>query len=178
MPTMVCARRRASTCFFMNAPLPTFTSSTRASTPSASFFDMMEDEISGMDSTVPVTSRSEYSLPSAGARRSVWPMKHRPSSESCLVNSSAERLVRKPGIDSSLSRVPPVWPSARPDIIGTTTPAAAAKGATIRLVLSPTPPVECLSTLTPGMEERSTVSPERSMHSVRRLTSRSDIPEK
>ena len=42
-------------------------------------------------------------------------------------------------------------PSARPDIIGTTTPAAAASGATIRLVLSPTPPVECLSTLTPGI---------------------------
>jgi len=48
-----------------------------------------------------------------------------------------------------------------PDIMGTTTPAAAARGATMRLVLSPTPPVECLSTLTPGMEERSTVSPER-----------------
>ena len=58
MPTMVCASRRASTCFFMNAPLPTFTSSTSASTPSASFFDMIEEAISGIDSTVPVTSRS------------------------------------------------------------------------------------------------------------------------
>ena len=37
MPTIIWARRRASTCFFMNAPLPTFTSSTSASTPSASF---------------------------------------------------------------------------------------------------------------------------------------------
>ena len=81
-------------------------------------------------------------------------------------------------MDSSLSSVPPVWPSARPDIIGTTTPAAAASGATMKLVLSPTPPVECLSTLTPGTPERSTVSPERSMHSVRRLTSRSVMPEK
>ena len=71
-----------------------------------------------------------------------------------------------------------MWPSARPDIIGTTTPAAAARGATIRLVLSPTPPVECLSTFTPGISDRSTVSPERSMHSVSRLTSRSDMPEK
>ena len=88
------------------------------------------------------------------------------------------RLVRKPGIDSSLSSVPPVCPSARPDIIGTTTPAAAASGATMKLVLSPTPPVECLSTLTPGMAERFTVSPEFNMHSVRRLTSRSLIPEK
>ena len=67
MPTIVCASRRASTCFFMNAPLPTLTSSTSASTPSASFFDMIEDEISGIDSTVPVTSRSAYSLRSAGA---------------------------------------------------------------------------------------------------------------
>ena len=71
MPTMVWARRRASTCFFMNAPLPTFTSSTSASTPSASFFDMIDDEISGIDSTVAVTSRSAYSLRSAGASSSV-----------------------------------------------------------------------------------------------------------
>ena len=53
------------------------------------------------------------------------------------------------------------------------TPAAAARGAAIRLVLSPTPPVECLSTLTPGMEERSTVSPDAIMRSVSALTSRS-----
>ena len=81
-------------------------------------------------------------------------------------------------MDSSLSSVPPVWPRARPDIMGTITPAAAASGATIKLVLSPTPPVECLSTFMPGTAERSTVSPERSMHSVRRLTSRSVMPEK
>src|SRR5207244_4978923 len=65
-----CARRRASTCFFMKAPLPTFTSSTRASRPSANFFDMIEDEISGIDSTVAVTSRKAYSLRSAGTSRS------------------------------------------------------------------------------------------------------------
>src|ERR1039457_3114868 len=59
-------------------------------------------------------------------------------------------------MDSSLSSVPPLCPSARPDIIGTTTPAAAARGATMKLVLSPTPPVECLSTFTPGTPERST----------------------
>ena len=144
--------------------------------PSASFFDMMEDEISGIDSTVAVTSRSAYSLRSAGTSRSVCPMKQSPSSANCFSNSSALRSVRKPGMDSSLSNVPPVWPRARPDIIGTTTPAAAANGATMKLVLSPTPPVECLSTFTPGMPERSTVSPECSMHSVRRLTSRSVMP--
>ena len=41
----------------MNAPLPTFTSRTRASVPSAIFFDMIELAMSGIDSTVPVMSR-------------------------------------------------------------------------------------------------------------------------
>ena len=128
MPTIICASRRASTCRFMNAPEPTFTSSTSASRPSASFFDMMDDAISGMDSTVAVASRSEYSLPSAGATCGVWPMNASLCFGSCSRNSSMVRLVRNPGIDSSLSSVPPVWPSARPEIIGTTTPAAAASG--------------------------------------------------
>ena len=42
----------------MNAPLPTLTSRTSALVPSAIFLDMIELAISGMDSTVPVTSRS------------------------------------------------------------------------------------------------------------------------
>ena len=42
----------------MKAPEPTFTSSTRASVPSAIFLDMIELAMSGIDSTVPVTSRS------------------------------------------------------------------------------------------------------------------------
>ena len=42
----------------MNAPLPRFTSSTSPVSPSASFFDMMLAAMSGIDSTVPVTSRS------------------------------------------------------------------------------------------------------------------------
>ena len=41
----------------MKAPLPHFTSSTSASMPSASFLDMMLAVISGMEGTVPVTSR-------------------------------------------------------------------------------------------------------------------------
>ena len=66
-------------------------------------------------------------------------------------------------MDSSLSRVPPECPSPLPEIIGTGTPAAAQTGARISEVLSPTPPVECLSTLIPGIIERSTTSPEFSM---------------
>ena len=42
----------------MNAPSPTLTSSTIASAPAASFFDMIELAISGTMSTVAVTSRS------------------------------------------------------------------------------------------------------------------------
>ena len=41
----------------MNAPEPNFTSSTRAAVPSAIFFDMIDEAISGMHSTVPVMSR-------------------------------------------------------------------------------------------------------------------------
>ncbi len=62
---------------------------------------------------------------------------------------------------SSLSSVPPVWPSPRPDIFGTTTPQAAARGASTIETLSPTPPVLCLPTLMPGMGSRSTRSPDR-----------------
>ena len=57
-PTMVSARRRARSSSGRNAPEPTFTSSTRASVPSAIFFDMIELAISGIASTVAVTSRS------------------------------------------------------------------------------------------------------------------------
>ena len=42
----------------MNAPDPNLTSSTSAPVPSAIFFDMMLDAMSGMHSTVPVMSRS------------------------------------------------------------------------------------------------------------------------
>ena len=41
----------------MNAPAPNFTSSTSDCVPSAIFFDMIDEAISGIDSTVAVTSR-------------------------------------------------------------------------------------------------------------------------
>ena len=59
------------------------------------------------------------------------------------------RKTLKPFIDSTLSSVPPVWPKPRPDILATLAPQAATIGVKERLVLSPTPPVECLSTLIP-----------------------------
>ena len=63
--------------------------------------------------------------------------------------------VVKPGKLSSLSMVPPVWPSPLPLIFATGMPQAATMGARARDVLSPTPPVLCLSTFTPLMPDRS-----------------------
>ena len=67
---------------------------------------------------------------------------------------------QQPGIDSSLSKVPPVCPRPRPLILATVPPHAATSGATTNVVVSPTPPVLCLSTFTPGKSLRSTISPE------------------
>ena len=82
----------------------------------------------------------------------------------------------KPGMDSSLSSVPPVWPRPRPLIFATGQPAAATMGTTASEVLSPTPPVECLSTLMPGMGERSQVSPEMAICQVSVPVSRAFMP--
>ncbi len=71
-----------------------------------------------------------------------------------------------------------MWPSPRPEIIGTLTPQAAASGASASETLSPTPPVECLSILAPGTSERSSTSPERSMASVRARVSPTSMPRK
>ena len=80
--------------------------------------------------------------------------------------SSRESVVRKPGMDSSLSTVPPVWPRPRPLILAMRPPAAATMGQAMSVVLSPTPPVECLSTVELPKAERSTSSPEAAMASV------------
>ena len=56
--TMVSASSRARSGVFMNAPEPTFTSSTSEPVPSAIFLLMIDEAISGIASTVPVTSRS------------------------------------------------------------------------------------------------------------------------
>ena len=152
--TIVRARSTARSRSCMNAPVPVLTSSTRAPVPSAIFLDMIELAMSGIDSTVPVTSRSAYSLRSAGARPSPAAAITAPTSASAAVSSSLPRLARQPGIDSSLSRVPPVCPRPRPDSIGTTAPQLATSGASTSDTLSPTPPVECLSTDGRGRRRR------------------------
>ena len=92
----------------MNAPLPTLTSSTRADVPSAIFLDMIELAMSGIDSTVPVTSRSAYSFRSAGSEAGPAAQITAPTVLSMAVISAGVSEARQPGMDSSLSSVPPV----------------------------------------------------------------------
>ena len=92
------------------------------------------------------------------------------------MNARALRSTRTPGIDSSLSSVPPVKPSPRPDILATFAPQAAHSGATISVVVSPTPPVECLSTVGPSISPRSSRSPESAISIVSSTVSRSLMP--
>ena len=76
---------------------------------------------------------------------------------------SIEISVEKPGIAESLSIVPPEKPRPRPLILITGTPKEATAGASISVVVSPTPPVECLSVLIPGISEKSSILPLWSM---------------
>ena len=79
-------------------------------------------------------------------------------------------------MDSSLSKVPPENPNPRPLILKTGTPQAATKGAKIKVVVSATPPVECLSAMGPGKADKSTVRPERVISRVRQTVSSSVMP--
>ena len=79
-------------------------------------------------------------------------------------------------MDSSLSSVPPVCPSPRPDSCGTAAPHAATSGASGSVILSPTPPVECLSTVGRGTDDRSSRSPDAIIAAVQRAISPADMP--
>ena len=79
-------------------------------------------------------------------------------------------------MDSILSIVPPVCPKPRPDIFATFPPQAATKGPMIRVVLSPTPPVLCLSTVIPSILDKSTMCPDCAIAIVNVPSSRAFIP--
>ncbi len=113
---------------------------------------------------------------SAGAISAVCPIIAAPHRSSTLRNSAVDRFTLNPGIDSSLSSVPPVCPRPRPLIMGTYKPPAATTGASTKEVLSPTPPVECLSTLGDGSEEKSRTCPEWSIDSVSAASSLRVMP--
>ena len=122
-----------------------------------------------------MTSRNAYSSLSAGTIRGDWAATAIPTSRTCWMNRSGSRSTVNPGTDSSLSSVPPVCARARPLSFGTLTPQAAASGAAMSVTLSPTPPVECLSTTRPN-RERSRRSPEATMLAVNDAVSRASIP--
>ena len=137
---------------------------------------MIEDAISGMLSTVAVTSLNAYSFLSAGAISADCPITANPISFTILKKSSSAKAVFKPGIASNLSIVPPVNPNPRPLILATFPPHAATIGATTKVTLSPTPPVLCLSTFTPIILDKSTISPDFVIQFVNAKSSRSVIP--
>ena len=105
---MAAASSRARSISGMNAPSPTLTSSTSRDAPAATFFDMMLVAIRGMLGTVAVTSRSAYMRRSAGTRSAVWPATATPTRRTCSTSRPGSRSTSNPGIDSSLSSVPPV----------------------------------------------------------------------
>ncbi len=79
-------------------------------------------------------------------------------------------------MDSSLSRVPPVWPSPLPESLATARPSDAASGTKARVTPSATPPVECLSTVGRDSPVSATVRPDSTMALVRANVSPGSSP--
>ena len=69
-----------------------------------------------------------------------------------------------------------MWPRPRPDSCGTAAPHAATSGASGKVILSPTPPVECLSAVGRVTLDRSSVVPDAIMAAVQRASSPGCIP--
>ena len=69
-----------------------------------------------------------------------------------------------------------MWPRPRPESCGTATPKTATRGASGRVILSPTPPVECLSAVGRDSAEKSIRSPLAIIAAVQVAISRRVIP--
>ncbi len=108
--------------------------------------------MSGILSTVAVTSLKAYIFLSAKTMSLLCDMIENLFFNNIFLKSSNSNSVLNPGMLSNLSIVPPVCPNPLPDILGTYTPQEATIGPIIKLVLSPTPPVLCLSTVTPSIK--------------------------
>ena len=89
---------------------------------------------------------------------------------------ASSRRTLNPGMLSSLSSVPPVIPSPRPETIGTHRPSQARRGARTSETLSPMPPVECLSTFGGDPSGHWNTLPLSRMAAVRADVSSSDMP--
>ena len=160
----------------MKAPLPTVTSNTIFCAPAAIFLLIILDAISGILSTQLIVSLNAYIFLSAGAKFPVCPIKLIPISFTFFINSGISTCVLYPGIDSSLSIVPPVKPSPLPDIFATGIPSDAIIGVKISVILSPTPPVLCLSTTISFKIDRSKISPDFAISNVKSVVSLIVIP--
>ena len=128
------------------APEPILTSRTRAPVPSAIFLHMIELAMRGIaDGGGDVAQALQLAV--SGAQRLAGGADHGPD----VAQLGDHLVVRERGLPSgmasSLSSVPPVWPSPRPESCGTAAPHAATIGTSGSDTLSPTPPVECLSTV-------------------------------
>ena len=147
----------------MKAPEPTFTSITSASSPAASFLERIEATISGSDSTVPVASRIAYRRRSAGASCAGLADDRAAGARRPRAGSARGRgCCRSRGSSRACRACRRCGRARGPEIIGTAPPQAATIGASSRLTLSPTPPVECLSSAGPGRStsDQSSTSPE------------------
>ena len=175
MSIMVLDNSLASPTVFMNAPLPQVTSRTILFAPAAIFLLIILELISGILAVQLIVSLKAYNFLSAGAKFRVWPIKLIPIFFTFSINSSIPISVLYPGIASSLSFVPPVAPSPLPDILATFTPNAATIGISINVILSPIPPVLCLSTTSP-ISDKSNTSPEYAMAKAKLVVSSFVIP--
>ncbi len=138
--TMVCASKSAEANSRMNAPDPTFTSRTSESVP---FRDLLRhdrtcDKRNRLDRAGHVAKRIELAIRRCKVTRRSG---DDPPGEtrSCFIRS-VDSCGCQPAMASSLSSVPPVWPSPRPESCGTAAPQAATSGTRISEILSPTPP--------------------------------------
>ena len=161
---------------FINAPNPTVTSNTIFCAPLAIFLLIILDAISGILSTQEIVSLRLYIFLSAGAKFRFCVIMLIPISCTFFINCSTSIFVLYPGIDSNLSAVPPVNPNPLPDIFATGTPIDATNGNNIKDTLSPTPPVECLSTIISFKDDKSNFSPEFAIAIVKLTVSFFVIP--
>ena len=136
-----------------------FTSSTSASSPAASFFDRIDAVMRSIDSTV-AGHIADRVKPAVGGR-DVGRSRRDDGAASPRRICAQDRLrcqrpVRKPGIASSLSSVPPGVPEPAARDHRDIGAAGRQRGASRSEVQSPIPPVECLSTTGPGRSQSST----------------------
>ena len=130
----------------------------------------------GMEGMAPIFLRNSYKMDSTGEISSWRSAKAHPNLRTSAENSSSSISVEILGIALSLSLLEVRNSSSSPFIRGIATPAAAARGPSTRVVLSPTPAVEYFSILGRETSIISMTSPESIISSVKLAISWADIP--